>query len=117
MVVQVEVSRVGIRDGLSVDLAVQMEHPGDYDFRPSLHFEHTTLSVRSLTDGSTLVEVPLDQEQINAMLADRAVTLRIKFSVTGMHGRLNIIHPIIADGKAKKLANANWKTKLPVDIA
>ena len=61
MVGQVEVSRVGIRDGLSVDLAVQMEHPGDYDFRPSLHFEHTTLSVRSLTDGSTLVEVPLDQ--------------------------------------------------------
>ncbi|DAC10397.1 MAG TPA: hypothetical protein HA276_01465 [Candidatus Poseidoniaceae archaeon] len=117
MVGEVEVSRVGIRDGLSVDLAVQMEHPGDYDFRPSLHFEHTTLIVRSQTDGSTMAEIPLDQEQINAMMADRAVTLRVKFSVTGMHGRLNIIHPIVADGKAKKLANANWKTTLPVHIA
>ena len=117
MVGEVEVSRVGIRDGLSVDLAVQMEHPDDFDFRPSLHFEHTTLTVKSQTDGSTLAEVTLDQEQINAMMADRAATLRIKFSVTGMHGRLKIIQPIIADGKAKKLANANWKTTLPVHIA
>ena len=51
------------------------------------------------------------------MMADRSATLRVKFSVTGMHGRLNIIHPIIADGKAKKLANANWKTTLPVHVA
>jgi hypothetical protein len=50
-------------------------------------------------------------------MADRAATLRIKFSVVGMHGRLKIIQPIIADGKAKKLANANWKTTLPVHIA
>ena len=46
MVGEVEVSRVGIRDGLSVDLTVQMEDPRDYDFRPSLHFEHTTLTVK-----------------------------------------------------------------------
>ena len=117
MVGEVEVSRVGIRDGLSVDLTVQMEDPRDYDFRPSLHFEHTTLTVKSQTDGSVLAEVPLDQEQIDAMMADRSATLRVKVSVTGMHGRLNIIHPIIADGKAKKLANANWKTTLPVHVA
>jgi len=117
MVEQVEVSRVGIRDGLSLDLTVQMAHPDDWDFRPSLHFQHTTLSILSSTDGSTMAEVTLDQEQINAMMADRAATLRVKFAVTGMHGRLNIIHPIIADGKAKKLANANWKTTLPVHVA
>ena len=93
-----------------------MAHPDDWDFRPSLHFQHTTLSIRSETDGSTLAEVVLDQEHINAMMADRAATLRVKFTVTGMHGRLNIIHPIIADGKAKKLANANWKTTLPVHV-
>ena len=40
---------------------------------------------------------------------DRQVELRVKFGVHGMHGRLNHIHPIIADGKAKKLANANGK--------
>ncbi len=117
MVGQVEVSRVSIRDGLSVDLTVQMEHPRDYDFRPLLHFEHNTLLVKSQTDGSVMAEVALDQEQINAMMADRSATLRVKFSVTGMHGRLKIVHPIIADGKAKKLANANWKTTLPVHIA
>ena len=54
MVGEVEVSRVGIRDGLSVDLTVQMEDPRDYDFRPSLHFEHTTLTVKSQTDGSVM---------------------------------------------------------------
>lgn len=117
MVGQVEVSRVGIRDGLSVDLTVQMDHPRDYDFRPSLHFQDTTLIVKSQSDGSVMAEVTLDQEQINAIMADRSATLRVKFSVTGMHGRLNIVHPIIADGKAKKLANANWKTTLPVHMA
>ena len=117
MVGQVEVSRVGIRDGLSVDLTVQMDHPRDYDFRPSLHFQDTTLIVKSQSDGSVMAEVTLDQEQINAIMTDRSATLRVKFSVTGMHGRLNIVHPIIADGKAKKLANANWKTTLPVHMA
>ena len=40
----------------------------------------------------------------------------MKFQVHGMHGRLNKIHPIIADGKAKKLATANWKTTQQVEF-
>jgi len=33
-----------------------------------------------------------------------------------MHGRLNNIQPIIADGKAKKLATANWKSVQPIQF-
>ncbi len=47
---------------------------------------------------------------MEAVVRDQAAELRVKFHVRGMHGRLNDIHPIIADGKAKKLATANWKT-------
>jgi len=50
------------------------------------------------------------------LMRDRVAELRVKFQVQGMHGRLNDIHPIIADGKAKKLATANWKTTQPVSF-
>jgi hypothetical protein len=33
-----------------------------------------------------------------------------------MHGKLQTINPIIADGKAKKLATATWKTTQPVSF-
>ena len=56
-----------------------------------------------------MANIDLDSEQMEAAERERQVELRVKFSVTGMHGRLNHIHPIIADGKAKKLANANWR--------
>ena len=36
MVDTVEISRVNIRDNLSVDVSVWMNHPDDWDFRPSL---------------------------------------------------------------------------------
>ena len=55
-------------------------------------------------------DVNLDDEQLEAAQRDRQVELRVKFNVHGMHGRLKHIHPIIADGKAKKLATANWKS-------
>ena len=48
---------------------------------------------------------------------DRVAELRVKFNVHGMHGKLAIINPIIADGKAKKLATANWKTTQSVDFS
>jgi hypothetical protein len=48
---------------------------------------------------------------------DRVSELRVKFQVHGMHGQLATINPIIADGKAKKLATANWKTTQSVDFS
>ena len=105
MVDSVEISRVSIKENLSVDVAVMMLEPDDWDFRPGLFFKNTTLSIRSLSDKTQLADVSLNQEQIDALAATRQVTLRVKFSVAGMHGRLNRINPIIADGKANlKLA-------------
>ena len=116
MVDTVEINRVNIRDSLSVDVSAWMDHPNDMDFRPALTVSGTTFTITSLTDGATLASVELDEAQMEAVVRDQAAELRVKFHVHGMHGRLKDIHPIIADGKAKKLANANWKTVQPIQF-
>ncbi len=114
MVDTVEISRVNIRNSLSVDVSVWMHHPDDMDFRPALSISGSTFSITSLVDASVLATVELDEEQLEQVVRDQAAELRVKFQVHGMHGRLNDIHPIIADGKAKKLATPSWKTTQPV---
>ena len=116
MVESVEISRVNIRDTLSLDLSVWMNHPDDMDFRPSLSCKDKTFTISSITSGEALASIDLDDEQMQALEASLTAELRVKFQVHGMHGRLNKIAPIIADGKAKKLATANWKTVQPVKM-
>lgn len=116
MVESVEISRVNIRDTLSIDLSVWMNHPDDMDFRPSLSCKNKMFTISSITSGKALASVELDDEQMQALEASLTAELRVKFQVHGMHGRLNKIAPIIADGKAKKLATANWKTVQPVTM-
>jgi hypothetical protein len=116
MVESVEIGRVTLRDTVSLDLSVWMHHPDDWDFRPSLSYSGNTLTIRCANEGTTLATVDLDDEQDEALQRDRVAELRVKFQVHGMHGRLNDIHPIIADGKAKKLATANWKTTQSVSF-
>ena len=116
MVESVEISRVNIRDTLSLDLSVWMNHPDDMDFRPSLSCKDKTFTISSITSGEALASIDLDDEQMQALEASLTAELRVKFQVHGMHGRLNKIAPIIADGKAKKLATANWKTVQPVTM-
>lgn len=116
MVESVEISRVNIRGTLSVDLSVWMNHPDDMDFRPSLSCKDKMFTISSITSGKALASVELDDEQMQALEASLTAELRVKFQVHGMHGRLNKIAPIIADGKAKKLATANWKTVQPVTM-
>ena len=116
MVESVEISRVNIRDTLSLDLSVWMNHPDDMDFRPSLSCKDKTFTISSITSGEALASIDLDDEQMQALQASLTAELRVKFQVHGMHGRLNKIAPIIADGKAKKLATANWKTVQPVKM-
>ena len=86
-------------------------------FRPVAHVVGNRFSVSSATSGEEMASIDLDDEQLEAAERERKVELRVKFSVQGMHGRLNKIHPIIADGKAKKLANANWKTVKPIQFS
>ena len=116
MVESVEISRVNIRDTLSLDVSVWMHHPDDMDFRPSLSCKNKTLTILSQSSGETLASVDLDDEQMQALQASLTAELRVKFQVHGMHGILKKIAPIIADGKAKKLATANWKTIQPVSF-
>ena len=116
MVESVEISRVNIRDTLSLDLSVWMNHPDDMDFRPSHSCKDKTFTISSITSGEALASIDLDDEQMQALEASLTAELRVKFQVHGMHGRLNKIAPIIADGKAKKLATANWKTVQPVKM-
>ena len=116
MVESVEISRVNIRDTLSLDLSVWMNHPDDMDFRPSLSCKDKTITISSISSGEALASVELDDEQMQALEASLTAELRVKFQVHGMHGRLNKIAPIIADGKAKKLATAYWKTVQPVTM-
>ena len=116
MVESVEISRVNIRDTLSLDISVWMNHPDDMDFRPALSCKDKTFTISSITSGESLASVELDDEQMQALETSLTAELRVKFQVHGMHGRLNKIAPIIADGKAKKLATANWKTTQPVSM-
>tara|TARA_B100001250_G_scaffold396163_1_gene401836 strand:- start:952 stop:1305 length:354 start_codon:yes stop_codon:yes gene_type:complete len=114
MVETVEITRVNIRDILSVDVSVWMKHPDDWDFRPSLSLSGNLFAISDKISGDQLASVELSDEERESLEKDRSAELRIKFQVHGMHGRLKIINPIIADGKAKKLATVNWKTTQPV---
>lgn len=116
MVESMAINRVNVRDYLSIDVEVWMDNPDDWDFKPRTAISGNTFSISSATSGKEMASVELDDEQMEAAERDRQVELRVKFGVHGMHGRLNHIHPIIADGKAKKLANANWKTVQPIQF-
>ena len=110
MVDSVEIKKITIRDIVSFDLSVWMNHPDDWDFRPSLSVSGQTFIISDLMNGTQMASIDLDDEQMETIQRDRSAELRVKFQVHGMHGRMKKIHPIIADGKAKKLATANWKT-------
>ena len=116
MVDSIEIKRVNIRDLLSIDIEVWMNDPDDMDFRPRTHVQGNRFSVSSASTGREMASIELDDEQLEAAERDKQVELRVKFGGHGMHGRLSHIHPSIADGKAKKLANANWTTVQPIDF-
>ena len=57
MVESVEISRVNIRDTLSLDVSVWMHHPDDMDFRPAMSCKDKTLTIISQSSGETLASV------------------------------------------------------------
>lgn len=116
MVDTVEISKVNVKDTLVVDISVWMNHPDDWEFRPSLSVSDNQFKISDLSSGKHLASVELSDEQVEALQRDRVAELKVKFQVHGMHGQLQTINPIIADGKAKKLATATWKTTQPVSF-
>ena len=69
MVESVEISRVNVRDTLSLDISVWMNHPDDMDFRPSLSCNNKTFTISSITSGEDLASIQLEDEQIQALKA------------------------------------------------
>ena len=116
MVDSMAINKLQARDRLVVDTDAWMKDPDDSDFAPRLSVEGDDIIITSATDGSILAKAELDWHMIEMAERDRTAELKVKFLVNGMHGRLDIINPIIADGKAKKLAASSWKTILPIEF-
>lgn len=116
MVESVVVNKVQVRATLVVDTDVWMHTINDFDFAPRFHLTESNLVLSEASDGSELATIALDDEMLEMVERDRSVDLRVKFLVHGFHGHLMDIHPIIADGKAKKLAESRWKSTLPVEM-
>jgi hypothetical protein len=116
MVESVVVNKVQVRATLVVDTDVWMHTINDFDFAPRFHLTESNLVLSEASDGSELATIALDDEMLEMVERDRSVDLRVKFLVHGFHGHLKDIHPIIADGKAKKLAESRWKSTLSVDM-
>lgn len=116
MVESVIINKIQTRDKLVVDTDVWMHDPNDFDFSPRFRLSEGKLVMTSSTDGSELASADLDDDMVEMAERDRSVELRVKFLVHGFHGHLPHIHPIIADGKAKKLAESRWKSTLPVEM-
>ena len=111
-----EITKVSIRDRLVVDAKVSMNHPQDFDFSPRASLEGSTLSLVN-ESGEPSSTFELDSEQVITAERDRLVELRVKFHVQGMHGVLThrTQNPRLGP-KSKKLANASWKTILPLTM-
>lgn len=114
MVASMEIVKIGVRDKVVVDLRVGMDSPDDHEFQPRVHLDGNTIRFTNEGYSQEFANMELDDEALAAAERDRFVELRIKFSVTGMHGVLNDMHPYPKEGKGLKLANSSWKTIVPL---
>lgn len=116
MVEGLSIKKVQARDGLVIDTAAVMTGSEDFDFKPRVRIENGQLVLYCADDGSEYDRIELDAHMLEVAERDRALNMRVKFEVKGMHGQLKTINPIIALGKGKKLPAPSWKTTLPIDF-
>lgn len=116
MVESMTIKKIKAGDTLVVDTDVWMKNPDDHDFPIRLSVVNGNLVITNADDASELALFPLDEEMMQLVERERSAVIKVKFQVRGFHGRLTTIHPIIADGLAKKLAEPRWKTTLPVEM-
>lgn len=114
MVSSVDITKVGVRDKVVVDLKVGMDCPDDYEFQPRAHLDGNVLKITNEGYADEFASHELEDDALEAAMRDRFVELRIKFNVSGMHGTLNHANPNPRNGKGKKLANPSWKTTVPL---
>ena len=116
MVESLSIKKVRGRDGLVLDTAAVMEGFEDFDFKPRVRIENNQLVLYSADGDAEYDRIELDQGLLEIAERDRELHMRVKFEVKGMHGQLNTINPIVAQGKGKKLPAPSWKTRLPIDF-
>ena len=116
MVESMTIKKIQTGDTLIIDTEVWMNNPDDQQFSPCLSVVEGNLVITNADDGSVLSSFELSTEMMQQIEKDRSAEVKVKFQVHGFHGRLNTIHPIIALGKAKKLAEPRWKTTLPIEL-
>ncbi|MBS71993.1 MAG: hypothetical protein CMO20_03445 [Thermoplasmata archaeon] len=114
MVSSIDITKVGVRGGLVIDLVVEMDNPNDYQFQPRVHLDGNVVRITNEGYADEFSNIELDDDALEVAERDRSVELRIKFIVLGMHGTLNHINPLPSDGKGKKLAKSSWKTVVPL---
>tara|TARA_B100001750_G_C15503168_1_gene598586 strand:- start:451 stop:798 length:348 start_codon:yes stop_codon:yes gene_type:complete len=114
MVSSMDITKIGVKDKVVIDVKVWMDNPDDYEFQPRVHLDGNMIRITNEGYADEFASVELDDEALEAAERDRFVELRIKFEVNGMHGLLNHMNPNPKDGKGKKLATPNWKTVVPL---
>ena len=77
MVDTVEISKVNIKDSLVVDVSVWMNHPDDWEFRPSLSLSDNQFTISDISSGKHLASVELSDEQVETLQRDRVAELKV----------------------------------------
>ena len=114
MVESLQINKIQIKDRLIVDSLVKMINTEDFDFSPRAKIEGTDLIIISAKNGIELARSDLSEEMYQIAERDRALVMKVKFEVAGIHGNLTKINPILALGKGKKLPMSSWKTTIPI---
>jgi len=114
MVSSMDITKIGVKDKVVIDLKVGMDSPNDYQFQPRAHLDGNMVRITNEGYADEFTSMELEDEALEVAERDRFVELRIKFEVKGMHGELNHANPNPRNGKGKKLANSSWKTVVPL---
>ncbi|HJL58946.1 MAG TPA: hypothetical protein QF621_01210 [Candidatus Thalassarchaeaceae archaeon] len=109
-----DITKIGVKDKVVIDLKVRMDSPNDYQFQPRAHLDGNMVRITNEGYADEFTSMELEDEALEVAERDRFVELRIKFEVKGMHGELNHANPNPRNGKGKKLANSSWKTVVPL---
>ena len=83
MVDTVEISKINIKNTVVVDVSVWMNHPDDWEFRPSLSLSENQFTISDISSGKHLASVELSDEQVETLQRDRVAELKVKFQVHG----------------------------------
>lgn len=114
MVESLQINKVQVKEKLIVDSLAKMASTEDFDFSPRAVVNGNELIFTSAENGSELGRIDLDESMLEIAERDRFLDLKVKFEVSGIHGHLTHLNPIVALGKAKKLPMSSWKTTIPI---